>query len=48
LVLLDRELRARLSMHALQKAQTYTWQAVAEHMLSLYEELWLQKISQEA
>ncbi len=45
LVLLDRELRARLAMHARQRAQAYTWQSVADHVLNLYEELWLQKTS---
>ncbi|MGQ9493237.1 MAG: glycosyltransferase [Anaerolineae bacterium] len=43
LILLDHELRTRLAMRARQRAQTYTWQSVADHILSLYEDLWQQK-----
>lgn len=45
LILLDRALRSQLAMHAWQKAQNYTWQSVADHILSLYEDLWLQQTS---
>jgi len=40
LILLDRELRARLGVNARQKAQSYTWRSVADHVLRLYESLW--------
>jgi len=43
LLLVDSELRERLGANARRKAQAYTWQVVAKHILALYEELWSQK-----
>ncbi|MBC7261937.1 MAG: glycosyltransferase, partial [Chloroflexi bacterium] len=43
LILLDHELRAQLAVHAREKAQRYTWQSVADRILSLYEDLWSQR-----
>ncbi|MGC8788035.1 MAG: glycosyltransferase [Anaerolineae bacterium] len=45
LILLDHELQAQLAVHAREKAQHYTWQSVADQILSLYEDLWSQKTS---
>ena len=40
LILFDRNLREQLATNARHKAQSYTWQLVAERILHLYEELW--------
>jgi D-inositol-3-phosphate glycosyltransferase len=40
LILCHRSLQERLAMNARRKAQDYTWQEVADHILDLYEELW--------
>jgi len=37
-------LREQLAMNARRKAQAYTWHSVADRIISLYEELWLQKL----
>jgi glycosyltransferase involved in cell wall biosynthesis len=39
LILFDRNLREQLATNACHKAQSYTWQLVAERILHLYEEL---------
>ncbi len=43
LILLDHELRARLALNAREKAQSYTWRAVADRVLRVYEGLWHKK-----
>ena len=40
LILFDPDLREQLATNARHKAQSYTWQLVAERILHLYEELW--------
>jgi D-inositol-3-phosphate glycosyltransferase len=40
LILVDSELRERLGANARRKAQAYTWQIVADHILKVYEGLW--------
>nr|MBC7245173.1 glycosyltransferase [Chloroflexota bacterium] len=40
MILLDHELRTQLATRAQRKAQSYTWQVVATHVMNLYEELW--------
>ncbi len=42
-ILLDADLRARLGANARQKAEAYTWRAVADHIIKVYEELWQAK-----
>ena len=43
-ILSDHALREQLAMNARRKAQAYTWHSVADRIISLYEELWLQKL----
>jgi D-inositol-3-phosphate glycosyltransferase len=40
LVLMDSELRERLGANARQKAQAFTWQVAADHILKVYKGLW--------
>lgn len=40
LLLQDSELRRQLGQNARQRAETYTWTAVADRIADLYEELW--------
>lgn len=39
-VLVDRDLRARMSVNARLRAQAYTWRSVSDRIIHLYEELW--------
>jgi D-inositol-3-phosphate glycosyltransferase len=42
-ILTNEELRQRLAANARQKALSFTWESVADHILNLYEELWQKK-----
>ncbi len=42
-ILCDRDLRDRLAANCHHRAQAYTWQSVADRIVSLYEELWQQE-----
>ena len=42
-LLLDSDFRQRLASNARRRAAAYTWKAVAERIVSLYEELWHKK-----
>jgi len=42
-ILTDEELRQRLAVNARQKALSFTWESVGNHILNLYEELWQNK-----
>ncbi|HUT15906.1 MAG TPA: glycosyltransferase [Anaerolineae bacterium] len=44
LILLGADLRKQLAANARRRAQAYTWQSVADHVIDLYEELWQQAL----